>query len=496
MNGISPQDDLTGGVTLDSLFRANVSARPAAIAAIDPPDRADFTDGSAQRLTYAEMDARVEAVARALQSFGMPARSVVAIQLPHIVEAAISLLATARAGYVAAPVPVLWRRSDLVASLAGLGPSASIALARLHDERPAEIFCETAAELFDLSFPCAFGADVPDGVLPLDRYTADAAGAPFATGANDVSIVTFDADPEGFFATGRSDAQWLAAGLATLLEARIETADTIVTTLPFHTLAGIGAAFVPWLLSGGTLQFMPGAPHGFPSGQAGTRTHLVAPAAVLTEFARGEGAKFSSCVAVHRLPATYGLDFSAVQSEHTVDLYSFGEIGMVPLAREEVRTALSIPAGPISAPTGAVDAPMVIETRLASGQVWLRGPMVPRQAYPAGLGSFRTARDADGFVRTGFACRSDGNGGIVVEAGPDRVISVGGLRFGLDDLQSRFSACAGSINLTAVEDPLLGQRLRVEAEDREAAAAALLAAGHSQLAIDAAMGPSRRQRIG
>ena len=219
---------LAGGVTLDGLFRANVASRPNALALADPSNRARFTDGTPLRLTYAQAEERIDRLARKLRGFGMPSGSVVAVQLPNIVESAISLLAIVRAGYVAAPVPMLWRRSDLVAALAGVAPKAVITLARLNEERPAEVVCEAAAELFDLSFPCAFGERVPDGLVPLDREDfSEHPELPAHHSDAAVSLITFDADAEGFFVWGRSDAQWLAAGLATLLEARIESGDTI-----------------------------------------------------------------------------------------------------------------------------------------------------------------------------------------------------------------------------------------------------------------------------
>ena len=130
--------DLADGVTLDALFRANVGTRGDRIAIADPANRSSFTDGGPRRLTYAELDSRVERLAQMLQSFGMPLGSAVAVHLPNIVESAVSLLGILRAGYVAVPVPMLWRRSDLVAALAGIAPKASISLARLNDERPAE----------------------------------------------------------------------------------------------------------------------------------------------------------------------------------------------------------------------------------------------------------------------------------------------------------------------------------------------------------------------
>jgi hypothetical protein len=77
---------------------------------------------------------------------------------------------------------------------------------------------------------------------------------------------------------------------------------------------------------------------------------------------------------------------------------------------------------------------------------------------------------------------------VIVEAGPERVVSVGGLRFGLNDLQSRFAAIGEDVKILAVEDPLLGERMRIVAANPEAAAAAFQAAGHSQLVVDAAKG--------
>jgi hypothetical protein len=494
MHPHSAPEELAAGVTLDGLFRANAAARPNAVAIVDPANRTNFTDGAAKRLTYAEMDASVTRLAETLHSFAMPVGSVVAVQLPNLAEAVIALLAVMRAGHVAAPVPMLWRRSDLVAALSGIAPRAMITLSRLGGERPAETMCEAAAELFDLSFPCAFGDHVPDGVVSLDRHepvVLQTTAAHYSSGG--VSIVTFDADAHGFFPTGRTDAQWLAAGLATLLEARIETGDAIVSTLPLNSLASIASGFVPWLLCGGTLELAQGSTQ-----QAGAhadrarRAHFVAPAAALRELAKPSAGSFGSCIAVHRGQRFLSLDLSNVASDHIVDLLAFGELGVIPLLRHDKRVSRDIPLGGIRAPSGAAGAPVVVETKLSNGQIGLRGPMVPKESFPPGLGSFRTPRDEEGFVRTGYKGRNGGSGGLIVGDGPDRVILTGGLRFGLDDLQSRFSTCGYEVKVSSIKDPLLGDRLHIEAADRDAVAAALLAAGHSQIVIDAAAGASGR----
>ncbi|MDO8533460.1 MAG: class I adenylate-forming enzyme family protein, partial [Xanthobacteraceae bacterium] len=277
-------------VSLDALFRRNAQARPDALALADPVDRMSFTDGAPLRLSYSEADVAIDRLARRLQSFGLGDGAVVAIQLPNIVEAVIALLAVLRAGLIAAPVPVLWRRSDLVAVLGPLEVKALLTTTRLGNARPAEAVCEAAVDLFSLSFPCAFGADAPDGVISLDLAAAGPEMStdflPVSSAASSaVAIATFDAAPRGFYAVGRSHAEWIASGLAGLLEARIGAGDSIVSTLPPASLAGIGAGLVPWLLSGGALELVYGyLPVLAPA--KNIRTHLLAPAAALPEIER------------------------------------------------------------------------------------------------------------------------------------------------------------------------------------------------------------------
>src|SRR5262249_23897594 len=61
-----------GAATIDDLFRRVVAARPNAPALIDPPDRASFTDGAPRRLTWAEADRVVSAIANLLRSLALP----------------------------------------------------------------------------------------------------------------------------------------------------------------------------------------------------------------------------------------------------------------------------------------------------------------------------------------------------------------------------------------------------------------------------------------
>jgi AMP-binding enzyme len=483
----SSAEDLAAGVSLDALFRSNARARPDAAALI----------GSKLRFSYAQADAAIERLARRLRSFGMPPESVVAVQLPNIPEAVVALLATMRAGLVPAPVPMPWRRADLVAALTAVQPKASISLARFGDERPAEVMCEAAAELFQLSFPCAFGDDVPDGVIALDRDDAQSQpgeGAPFAPSGSQVAILTFDTAANGFFPAARGHSQWLAAGLAVLLEAHIESGDTILSTLPPSSLAGIGTSLVPWLLSGGILKIVDGSSPGLYRPESRDRAcHLIGPAAAVVEVASIFGDQFASCVAVHRSHRTHARDFSNIKANRLVDFFGLGEQGAAVLRRDEHSKPRQIPIGSIAAPSSG-RAPVVIETNVQGDQLLLRGPMLP-DAFVNGH-TAPSLTDVNGFAHTGFRCRSERPGYLLVDGEPGGVITIGGLRYGLHDLQARVAKCVPDAHVEVVADPVLGERIRVEAVDPAAAVAALRSAGHAEQLIEAVAPATKRRAIG
>ena len=76
------------------------------------PDRIAMVDGQG-RLTYEELARQVERVAHGLQAHGVERGSVVSCQLPNWNEFALVLLAAARLGAVAHPVPPIYRGREL-----------------------------------------------------------------------------------------------------------------------------------------------------------------------------------------------------------------------------------------------------------------------------------------------------------------------------------------------------------------------------------------------
>src|ERR1700736_5488931 len=106
---VSPGDHIdarpNSGPGIDDLLRRAAARTPDAWALVDPPDRTDFTDAAPRRLTYAGAERAVEAMAGRLLDLGLPPGSIVALQIPSIVESVIALFGVLRAGLIAAPMP-------------------------------------------------------------------------------------------------------------------------------------------------------------------------------------------------------------------------------------------------------------------------------------------------------------------------------------------------------------------------------------------------------
>ncbi len=85
---------------------------------------------------------------------------------------------------------------------------------------------QAAAELFPIRYVCAFGGDLPDGVVPLDDVFApghrDVVPPPARPGnaAAHVAVVTFDVGADGTRAVARNHMELIAGGLRSLSRKR------------------------------------------------------------------------------------------------------------------------------------------------------------------------------------------------------------------------------------------------------------------------------------
>jgi hypothetical protein len=502
-----PSDSPVGRVTLDDLFRRAAELRPDAIALADAPDRARFTDGEPRRLTFREADGVVSAIAARLRELGLSTDAIVALHLPNTVESVLTLLGVLRAGMIAAPLPLLWRQADAAAALQRIGARALVSCRRIGEVHFGELAMHIAAETFAIRFVGAYGTDLPDGIVPMDDvFGATVSNAPArerGDGAADhVAVVTFDVSPDGITPVARSHAELLTAGLAIELEARVGSEVGILGALTLGSFAGLAATLVPWLLAGGTLSLHhPFDPESFAAQRLRDRcTVAVVPGPLAIRLLDaglvGGPDGLDSVIAVWRAPER--LAASAMWpggSTALVDVAAFGEIGLVASRRGAGGRPAAVPLGRVVAPQGSPEGVHVLSvSRTATGTIALAGPMVPRHPFPPGSerGDGPRVKVADdGTVDTGYACRIDRDTKMLVVDGPPAgVVSVGGYRFVLRELQDLIGRIEDGSTLAALPDVLAGHRLAGGGVDRDAIRQALIDQGASPLLV-AAFGKRR-----
>jgi hypothetical protein len=491
-----------GRISVDDLFRRAAARHPGSIALADAPNRESFTDGPPLRLSYAEADRMVSAIAGRLRRMGLSTDAVVGIQLPNIAENILTLLGVLRAGLIPAPLPLLWRRADAVTALARVGAKALVTCRRVGNFEHGHLATRVAAEVFSIRYVCAFGANPPDGVVPLDDlFTApkldpvpplERDGNPAAH----IAVITFEIGEDGPVPVARRHLELLAGGLGVFLESRLEQEASVLSTIAPASFAGVCLTLVPWLLAGGTLALH----HALDADifAQHRRDHrcgtLILPAAAAFRLAEtglfaheGPTTILAAWHAPERLAAS--TDW-AERDAILVDVSIFGEAGLVAARRGVGGRPAALPLGLVRAPRdgdGAVTVAELIATEAAT--LALRGPMVPRHTFPPGIARsdqphFEIGRD--GLVDTGYQCSVDPVcKTIMVTGAPAGIVNVGGYRFPLCGLLETIGRIDDRATLAALPDALIGQRLVGNAGDRAAMQAALNACGINPLVVAA-----------
>ncbi|MER5647441.1 class I adenylate-forming enzyme family protein [Streptosporangium sp. NPDC002524] len=245
------------GDTIDRLLRAQVSARPGALAIADPLNKADLLPGEIKRLTWSELDAEVDRVAGVLRARGAGPGDVVAVQLPNSVELAVTFLAAVRVGAVVTPFPVQYREYELnqLCALAGvvLFVTSTTAAARVPEDIPAltwgaDLDTATVASSSMDSF-----SGEPDPSAPGSR-SSEVPGVPYEAHPADPVTICWtsgtEATPKG---VPRCHYDWLAVASTCADAPGLTEDDVILNPFPMVNMAGIGGVFLPWLKTGAVL---------------------------------------------------------------------------------------------------------------------------------------------------------------------------------------------------------------------------------------------------
>jgi hypothetical protein len=485
--------------TLDTLFGRILARKPRELALIDPGNKLRITGQSAKRLTYEQADRAISALAAHFIDSGLPAHSVIAVQLPNTVELALTVLAAHRAGLVVALFPLLWRQAELVAALNRTSARSIVTSARIDGVAYSELAMNAAAEAFSIRHVCGFGDDLPEGMASLDQALAQPSNATrhVIQDGRKAAIISFDVTSVGFRAVPRTHLSLIAGGLALSLESDVPQGATMMSAFAPSSFAGLASSVVSWLLSGGTLAMH----HPFEADvlQQDIREHrcdtLIAPAQFAFRLDELDiDARLPSLrnvIGMWRAPeqVTSSPPWTAQRATLT-DAYLFGEAGLFGARRTSAdgTPALVKPGlhgAPRELPGSSISGEILLTPK---GTLGLRGPMVAVAAYapPAPPSDSLIPQAPRDFVDTEYAARLDrATGAIAITAPPSGVIAVGGYRFLALDLQEWGKRLGQGALLTALPDRLSGHRLAGRAADNARARDALSELGLNPLMVEA-----------
>jgi acyl-CoA synthetase (AMP-forming)/AMP-acid ligase II len=485
--------------TLDGLFQRILARQPGALALLDPLNKPRITGQAPRRMTFAQADQAISALAAHFVEAGLPVNSVVGVQLPNTVEFMLTVLAAHRAGLLVALLPQLWRQAELTAALNRTGARAIVTSAKIDGVNHADLAMNAAAEAFSIRHVAGFGNDLPDGMASLDqvlRSGSSSSERPIIQDGRRAALVSFDVTSDGLRTVPRTHLNLIAGGLAFFLESRVPQGARVMSAFAPSSFAGFTSSVVLWLLSGGTLALH----HPFDGETLEQQINgdacdtLVAPAPMALRLTDLDMAsrlpKLRHVIGLWRTPEQIVSSAQwTVEQARFSDVYLFGEIGLFAARRTAEGMPVPIMPGPHGAPRDVPGTSIAGEALLSpKGTLALRGPMVAVAAYappPPPPGSLAAASPPD-YVDTGYAARLDRSSrAICITSPPAGIVAVGGYRFLSQDLQEWARRLGPGALLTALPDRLCGYRLAGRAQDNARGREALNELGLNPLMAEA-----------
>jgi len=480
--------------TLCDLFARTAGRTPDALALCDPPNKSRLTGQIASSLTYAEADSAISSLATQMANTGLPAGSIIAVQMANTIEYPLTLLAAWRAGLVVALLPQLWRHAELTQALNRIGARALVVSSRIEIIDHAELAMNAAAEVFSIRQVFGFGDTLPDGMTPLDWSLHPAPAVPIAgVTARKAAIASFDVTKDGMIAVPRSHLNLIAGGLAISMQAGVPQGAKIMSTILPSSFAGLASSVVLWLLTGGSLSLH----HPFDPAilDEQIRTDecdtLVAPAPLALRMSEAQTVDaqptLKHIVGLWRTPERVAAssDWGSSPANMT-DVYLFGEMGLFALNRLFDGSAAPITLGVARSPEGTNIGELLLTPQ---GTLGLRGPSVALAAYreaPQHEQSLLAAAPPIDYVDTGYAARRAGSSAaVLLTAAPANIANVGGYRFRSDDLDQWANRLPSGTVLMAVPDQLNGFRIAGRSSENARAREALSELGLNPLMTEA-----------
>ncbi len=247
--------------TVQRLFADRVAEFADELAIVDPPNKADLVDLPPRRVSWREVDDEVDRLAAVLLDNGIGEGDVLAVQLPNTIELAVAYLAAWRVRAIVSPLPVQYRRHELV-ELGNIGEVVAFLTAdRIGKREVAAEVQDMRADIPSLRTILYFGPSRLDDAVPVneamaavDRDTRERVReyeAAHPVDPNDCITVCWTSGterrPKG---VPRAHYEWLIMSHDTVFAPGLTHSSRILNPFPMVNMAGINGMFLPWLRVG------------------------------------------------------------------------------------------------------------------------------------------------------------------------------------------------------------------------------------------------------
>lgn len=489
-----------GDGCLHDFIAARALEAPDAPALIDANDRQSFATGTPVTLTNRETQFSIEKLGLVFGELGLMAGDLVAIQLPQIVEAPISILAAARAGLIVCLLPPHWGYSEISVALKDVAPRAILSWRAPgpNGEERMNALRDIAVELSSIRCLLAFGDNVPDGIVPLGAFAQEVLRAMIGedpgvgeqikfedpTEANDAVVVTWPSSGgAGARAFARSHNEIKATGLPVVNGANLDDGCSLLCPYPLSSFAALGMFLAPWLLTRGCLVFQ--RAFDLDAFSAAIKARSISFSAVPAAIEQPVASKLADLAGIGELGApgqTFHLGIlrdlrvanSQVQAPPPGELKLLDILNINDLALQaKVRTGpgqINIPDRNV--PLASLQPAPLIETHIApprpddalgSAELFVRSPMTPSVAVGGEGGVFSPLQGAEGFVAANLIARRSAGTLVPSAVKPSDHLTHGAMMLNMGALKTLYGGWPGAaaLHIEAVADNIMGHRLRV-----------------------------------
>lgn len=244
--------------TVQQLFIDRVAEFGDELAAVDPLNKAALVDIAFQRASWNDIADQVERLAAVLRAHDIGEGDLVMVQLPNIVELTVAYLAAWRVRAIVSPLPVQYRRHEVVELGAISEPVAFLSADRIGRRHVAEEIVEALPDVASLRTVLYYGPSRVAAASSLDAelaaVTADEIAAVQAyadahpVDPNDCLTICWtsgtESSPKG---VPRAHYEWLVMSWDTVYSPSLTHTSRVLNPFPTVNMAGINGVLLPWL---------------------------------------------------------------------------------------------------------------------------------------------------------------------------------------------------------------------------------------------------------